>query len=385
MDAFFASVEQLDDPDLQGRPVVVGAPPDKRGVVSAASYEARKYGIHSAMPSREAYRRCPNAVFVPVNSARYRELSDEVFGIFERFTPFIEPLSIDEAFLDVTGARNLFGSGRRIAALIKEAIKKETGLTGSVGVAKNKFLAKLASDLEKPDGLVVVPEEEARIRSFLAPMPCSSIWGVGRVTRRCLESIGIRTIGDIQTADVERLAAVIGKGMAEHIKLLANGIDDRQIETDREEQSISREHTFLEDCSDISAVERVLTGLAGDVGRQVRHAEKYATVAHLKLRWKSFRTISRQKAFARPSCDDYTLKEMALRILRAENVNQPVRLVGFGVSGLQERGTRPVQLDFLDSETEELQARRENLSHVVDRIREKFGHESIGPAEGDLE
>jgi len=229
MDAFFTSVEQRDRPELRGRPVVVGAPGDQRGVVAAASYEARRYGIHSAMPSREARRLCPDAVFLPVDGRRYSAASRQVFAILRRFTPFLEPLSIDEGFLDVTGSAALFGSGPQIARRIKDAIARETGLSASVGVAPNKFLAKLASDLRKPDGLTVVPESPEAIAAFLAPLPVGRVWGVGTVTRGRLEAAGIRTIGDLQCAPAARLARAVGRAAADDLARLARGEDAREI------------------------------------------------------------------------------------------------------------------------------------------------------------
>ncbi|MFO7871537.1 MAG: DNA polymerase IV [Kiritimatiellia bacterium] len=377
MDAFFASVEQHDHPELKGRPVVVGAPADKRGVVAAASYEARKYGIHSAMPSREAYRRYPEAVFLPVNGKRYREVSEQILGIFERFTPLLEPLSIDEAFLDVTGARSLFGTGREIAGKIKSAVTEETGLTASVGVAPNKFLAKLASDLEKPDGLVVVPSDRKGILEFLAPLPVSRIWGVGRVTQKGLADAGIDTIKDLQEATRSELADIVGANSADHMLALAHGVDERDIELNYEEKSISREYTFPEDCSENEIIRDVLIGLADDVGRRLREAGKYASIAHLKLRWRDFRTITRQKPFVRPCCDDATLRETALRMFRHEKLIGPVRLIGFGVSNLQQDPAGTVQLDLFEQGAEDTQEKREALSRVVDEIKARFGPESI--------
>ncbi len=382
MDAFFAAVEQNDNPELKGKPVVVGAPPDQRGVVSAASYEAREYGIHSAMPSCEAGRRCPHAVFLPVNGRRYREISDRVFKIFDRFTPLVEPLSIDEAFLDVTGARNLFGDGRRIAASIKKNIRDETGLTASVGMAVNKFLAKLASDLDKPDGLVVVPAHPKEIQNFLAPLPISRIWGVGKVTGRLLKEGGIQTIADVQNMPEEQLAHIAGPSFAGHIKLLANGVDERKLELNRAEQSISREHTFVKDCDHIERIESVLRELAEDVARQLREAGKYASVAHLKLRWKNFRTITRQKPFVRAACDDHTIRAMATALFRSQNINGPVRLIGFGVSKLNKSSERPFQLDLFGMSSSDIQTKRESLSLAMDQIRRRFGETSIGSPKG---
>ena len=375
MDAFFAAVEQHDRPELRGKPVVVGAPPDQRGVVAAASYEARKFGIHSAMPSREAGQRCPHAVFVPVNGRRYQEVSGHMFSILERFTPLIEPLSIDEAFLDVTGARRLLGTGKEIAGQVKQTIRCETGLTASVGVAPNKFLAKLASDLEKPDGLTVVPAGQDEVMAFLGPLPVSRIWGVGKVTRGRLEAAGIRRIAELQATPLGRLAGIVGKNSAEHLRALAHGRDQRDIELEREAKSISREHTFPEDCACAETLERVLCELVEDVGTRLRGAGKYAALGHLKLRWKGFKTITRQEPFPRPCCDDFALRSAALKLFHAEALVKPVRLIGFGVSRL---GDSPgIQLSLFGTDVP-ARDRREDVSRAVDQLRRKFGKTTIG-------
>ena len=374
MDAFFASVEQLDRPELRGKPVIVGAPPDQRGVVAAASYEARKFGVHSAMPSREAFRRCPHGVFVPPNGKRYEEESQKVLKILEGFTPLVEPLSIDEAFLDVTHAQCLFGTGRDIAVKIREAIRRETGLTASVGVATNKFLAKLASDMNKPDGLTVVPPDPAGIVAFLAPLPVGRIPGVGKVSGAQLQKAGFRTIGDLQKATAHDLAAAVGQREAEYLLALARGEDDREVDIEWEEKSLSREHTFPQDVSSREQLERVLCDLAEDVGRQLRQAGKYAALAHLKLRWQGFETITRQKPLPHPCCNDFTLREMALKLFRAEKLVKPVRLIGFGVSRFA--ASPQGQLDLFASEPAALE-RREKLSRTVDKLRSRFGEKAI--------
>jgi len=374
MDAFFASVEQLDHPELRGKPVVVGAPPDKRGVVAAASYEAREYGIHSAMPSREAGKRCPHAVFVPSNGKRYSEVSRKVLSILEGFTPLVEQVSIDEAFLDVSGAETLFGSGPEIALKIKDAIRKETGLTASVGVASNKFLAKLASDMDKPDGLTVVPEGSEEILAFLAPLPVGRLWGVGKVTQNTLEKAGLHTVGQLRAAGEERLARILGTHAAEHLCRLARGEDSRELELDVEEKSMSKEHTFPEDCDSVREIERVLLDLVDEVASRLREHGRYASLARLKLRWKGFETITRQKAFAYPCCDDFSLREMALDLFRAEELIKPVRLVGFGVSRFTDG--RGEQLELFSVKPHDTE-RRERLSRAVDTIRGKFGDESM--------
>lgn len=374
MDAFFAAVEQHDHPDLRGKPVVVGAPPNQRGVVAAASYEARKYGIHSAMPSREAGKRCPFAIFLPVNGERYHEVSEQIFRIFERFTPFIEPLSIDEAFLDVTGVRRLFGTGREIALKIKNTIHKETGLTASVGVAVNKFLAKLASGLDKPDGLTVMPDTPEDIMAFLAPLPVSKIWGVGKVTQQDLEKAGIHTINQLQAASADKLTAIVGRNSAEYLLALACGLDSREIELDREEKSMSREYTFPKDCTSPEKIEKVLFDLVEDVGSRLRAAGKYASLAHLKLRWQGFKTITRQKPLERPCCDDFSLMEIALILFRSQKLAKPVRLIGFGVSRLTAHSAEQLSLFNTDIKSHE---QKEKLSRTIDAIREKFGAKTI--------
>jgi len=377
MDAFFAAVEQHDHPELCGRPVVVGASPHQRGVVAAASYEARKHGIHSAMPSREAGRRCPHAVFLPVNGQRYEQVSQQIFRIFERYTPLIEPLSIDEAFLDVTGARKLFGTGREIAMKIKTGIRRETGLTASVGVASNKFLAKLASDLQKPDGLTVVPDKPELIMKFLAPLSVDRIWGVGKVTRRRLEDGGIHTVGDLQAATLARLSSLVGKNAGEGLAALARGDDSRDIELDREEKSVSREHTFATDCISRKRIEQVLCDLVEDAGSRLRAAGKYASLVHLRLRWQGFKTVTRQRLLDQPCCDDFTLRETALEIFRSEELVKPVRLIGFGVSKLADRSSEQLVFFGRDSRTRK---GKEKLSRAVDAIRGKFGDKIIGRA-----
>lgn len=374
MDAFFAAVEQRDNPALRGRPVVVGAAGDARGVVAAASYEARAFGIHSAMPSREAYRRCPEAVFVPPRQKHYAAVSQEVFAIFERYTPEIEPLSIDEAFLDVSGALRLFGSGAEIAAKIRADIRSEVGLTASAGVAPNKFLAKLASEVDKPDGMTVVPREPADIQSFLAPLTVGSIWGVGPVLEAKLRARGIKTIGDLQHIAADQLQEITGKHTADHLRKLACGIDTRPVETASREKSLSREHTYSKDVRDPAVLTRTLGQLVEVVGGRLRAAGYYAGTARIKIRWQGFQTITRQCTLDPPCCDDYHLREAANRLFRSEPLRHPVRLIGFGVQDLQTQTTQ--QLSLFDDSPHNHQ-RRERLSRAVDGVRARFGIESI--------
>jgi nucleotidyltransferase/DNA polymerase involved in DNA repair len=373
MDAFFASVEQRDHPEWRGHPVIVGSPPDRRGVVSAASYEARKFGVHSAMPSREAGRRCPGGIFVAPRMRRYAEVSRQVFRIFERFTPWIEPLSIDEAFLDVTGSVRLHGAGPEIAAKIRAAIRSELALTASVGVADNKFLAKIASDLDKPDGLTLVPDDPAEILAFLAPLPVGRLWGAGKVTEAILTHAGLRTIGDIQRCPPATLATLLGANSAGHLQALAMGLDQRSVETDSEEKSISREHTFDTDCGDREAVEAMLVELTDDVGRRLREAGRRATVARIRLRWKSFRTFTRQKRLDPAVCDDFSLRAAARELFAAESMTEAVRLIGFGVSGLVDEPGSATLFDELPGGL----PKRERLSRIMDEINRRYGRGTV--------
>ncbi|MDD4016665.1 MAG: DNA polymerase IV, partial [Kiritimatiellae bacterium] len=303
------------------------------------------------------------------------EASQQVFAIVGRFSPLVEPVSIDEAFIDVTGARTLFGDGRAIAEKIRAAIFSEVRLTASVGVAHNKFLAKLASEKAKPDGLFVVPEGRDEVVRFLAGLKVDALWGVGKVTGESLERAGFRTVADLQKADPAYLARLLGESLSAHLLDLAFGEDTRDVETLFEEKSLSREHTFLEDCKDRETLRETLKGLADEVGRRVRAHGHYATVGRLKLRWADFRTITRQAPFETAVCDDFSFRAMALRLFDAERLAQPVRLVGFGVSGFS--AGRSEQLSLFDS-SPEAREKRERLCRTVDALREKLGHEAVG-------
>jgi len=376
MDAFFASVEQRDRPELRGKPVVVGSPPDQRGVVSTCSYEARAFGIHSAMPSREAYRRCPHAVFLPPDMARYDAASRQVFEIFERFSPLIEPVSCDEAFIDVTGAHALFGSGEAIAKQIRATIHQEVHLAASIGVAHNKFLAKLGSERAKPDGLFVVPHTREGVIRFLGGMKVGNLWGVGKVTGEALMQAGYQTVADIQKGDPKKLERLFGANFTEHLLALAFGEDNRVVETDSVEKSISREYTFLTDCSDREKIRDVIRGLVDDVGQRVRRHGFYAATGRMKLRWADFKTITRQAPFDVPVCDDFSFRAMALKLFDAEQLIQPVRLIGFGVTGLSPNPREQLTL-FDDGRTS--RAKKEKLCRAVDALRAKLGDAAVTP------
>ncbi len=364
MDAFFASVEQLDNPGLRGLPVVVGSPAEQRGVVAAASYAARRFGIHSAMPMGEAVRRCPGLVIITPRRERYQEISNAVFGIFERFTPEVEPLSIDEAFLDVSGAQALFGGGEDIAQAIRRMIREEIGLTASVGVATNKFLAKIASDMHKPDGLTLVPSTREGILTFLSPLPVGRIWGVGVVLQRRLNEAGFMTIGDLQRTTLPVLDAVVGRHTAEQLLRLAYGEDARELQTESEEKSISKEHTFSRDVRELERVEKMLLELVDEVGMRLREKSRYAGTARLKVRWHNFKTITRQQVLNPACCDDFTLRAVALALLHEEGLaGRAVRLIGFGVSDLQDRP--PEQLSLFGGDDVQRQKRERLVAPQV--------------------
>ncbi len=299
LDAFYASVEVLDRPELRGKPVIVGGD-ERRGVVAAASYEARKSGVHSAMPTATAKRLCPKGIFLPVRMSRYAEMSDTVFAIYRRFTPLVEPLSIDEAFLDVTGCERLFGGAEEVARKIKAAVREETGLTVSAGVAPNKFLAKIASDLGKPDGLTVVPPGGEQ--DFLDPLPVGKLWGVGKVTEEALLGRGIRTIGDLRRSSRETLVRTFG-AHGEHLHELARGIDDRPVETEREAKSVGHEDTYDHDLRDRGAMRRELLSLSDRVSSRLRHGGIKGKTVTLKVKYHDFVQVTRAITLSDPTDD----------------------------------------------------------------------------------
>ena len=368
MDAFFTSVEQRDRPELRGKPVVVGAPPDKRGVVAAASYEARKFGIHSAMPSRTAYRLCPHAVFVHGDHDKYSRESERVMAILRDYSPLVEQLSVDEACLDVTASLRLFGSGEKIAREIKRRIHDTTGLTGSVGVAPNRFLAKLGSDLQKPDGLTVITEENKL--AVLRPLPVTRIHGVGKKTEPLLRDLGIHTIGDLERFPIGPLRARFG-AWADELKARARGEDDRPVVPFNEPKSISNETTFERDVRDRGKLERTVWELAEEVAQRLRADTFRARTIQLKLRWSDFTTLTRRATLPEPTDDTARIAETVLRLLRKElAADRPVRLIGVGAQNL-ERGA--AQLDLFDPRA----ARKAQLDRAADAVKAKFGESKL--------
>ena len=370
MDAFYASVEQRDQPDLRGRPVIVGADPKGRGVVSAASYEARRFGVRSAMPISRAARLCPHAAFLPVDMAKYRAVSVQIMGILADFSPLVEPVSVDEAFIDLTGTESLFGSPLEAVRRIKQRIRDETQLTASAGLAANKFVAKVASDLQKPDGLVAVAAGgEAR---FLAPLPVDLIWGVGRVTAKALGDLGLATIGRLQTMPRSVLARRFGKH-GEHLHDLAFGRDDRPVEPFGLPKSVGAEETFDADCTDAELFRTTLRAQAERVAAELREEGFAAARITLKLRLAPFETHTRS-ATGEPTQDGLELYRRARVLLERERVTRPVRLIGLSAGRLGPAGLG--QLGLFDPHA----VRRERLARVVDRLTERFGEGAVIPA-----
>jgi DNA polymerase-4 len=370
MDAFFASVELLEHPELVGKPVIVGHP-SARSVVTAATYEARRFGVNSAMPMAVALRRCPQAIVLEPHYDRYTKYSAIVMDIFRDITPLVEVLGIDEAFLDVAGARRLMGTPWQIGTRIRERVFAETGLRCSVGAAATKYVAKLASSRAKPDGLLVVPE--AQTLAFLHPQPISALWGVGAKTAEKLERLGLRTVGDVADIPVEALTRAIGPAMAAHFHALSWGRDPRVVVTDHHEKSIGHERTFEANISDVAELEKEMLRLANGVGTRLRTAGVQARTIALKLRFADFSTISRSRTLAEPTDLGRRIYEEA-RSLYAESgrTGEPIRLLG--VRGEQLTG-RVADLGLWDDDGDWREAEQ-----AVDAIAAKFGRALVRPA-----
>jgi DNA polymerase-4 len=366
LDAFYASVEVLDDPSLRGKPVIVGGGPDMRGVVMAASYEAREYGVQSAMPLRIAGRRCPHGVFLPGRPDRYRELSQQVMAIFADYTPLIEPISLDEAFLDVSASTAAFGDGETIARRIKERVLDEIGLVVSVGVATNKLCAKVASDLRKPDALVVVPPGEEA--AFLAPLPIRRLWGVGPQAQAALAEYGVTTIGQLAAMPRGTLHRRFGRH-GDDLAARARGIDPSAVALGQTPKSIGHEHTFNHDTIDLRKLEATLLDVAESVASRLRRHELAAGSVQLKLRYEGFETLTRQAPLPRQTRESEPLYEAGVALLRRTLVaGRGVRLIGLTAINL----TDSQQLTLFDAS-----ARTDRLTHSIDAVRERFGDRAI--------
>lgn len=370
MDAFFAAIEQRDHEGYRGQPVIVGGL-SGRGVVSTCSYEARRFGVHSAMPMVRARRLCPQGIFLPGRFERYRAVSREIFAIFARYAPVVEPLSIDEAFLDLTGMEHLMGTPLAYARKLKAEIREKTGLVASVGLAPNKFLAKLASDLRKPDGLVIVTPEN--MRAILDPLPVGRIWGVGRKTEQVLQRLGIRHIQELRGTPREKLAAAMGEHMAAHLLALADGQDDRPVAPREPAKSIGKEVTFPVDLQSQAEAEQVLLELAEKVGYRLRREGVKGRTVQLKLRLGNFKTYTRSRTLPEATCYDEEIYHVAQALYQSLGICQGIRLLGISVSSFD----CDAELSLFAEQTQ----KKERLYAAIDRIKDKFGERGITKAQ----
>jgi DNA polymerase-4 len=376
MDAFYASIEERDRPELMGKPVIVGGTPEGRGVVAAANYVARQYGIHSAMAAVPARRLCPQAICLPPRMQYYAEVSKQIHEIFQRFTPIIEPLSLDEAFLDVRGSEQLFGSSVAIGRRIKADIRQELRLVASVGVAPVKFVAKIASDLQKPDGFVVV--DAKRVQEFLDPLPVSRLWGVGRVAGEVFRKLGIRTIGQLRKLPAVVLMDHFGQS-GKHLWRLAHGLDERQVVPDHQAKSISTETTFAADIQDLEILRAWLIELTDQVASRLRRQSVRGRTVQLKIRFADFKTITRSETLPAPTNTTYEIAQAARQILdtRLPADHPDFRLLGVEVSGF-EHSDQSQRLLFDQGEHE----KQKQLDAAIDQITDRFGKATLRRASG---
>ncbi len=370
MDSFFVEVERLRDPSLVGRPVAVGGT-GHRGVIASASYEARRFGVHSAQPTASALRMCPDLEIVPPAHGRYSEFSAQVFGIFRSFTPLVEGLSLDEAFLDATGLRHHYALSTEVGEAIRESLKAELRLPASVGVASTKFIAKLASEEAKPDGLLHVAKDTQL--EFLHELRASSLWGVGPATLAGLERLGVETIGDIAEMPESALASALGPTVGRHLHDLANGIDPRQIEPDIGAKSISVEQTYETDLEGVEVIEAALLAHAQRLSGRLRRSGLSARTITLKTRYDDFSTVTRSQTLDGATDGSRDLYRIGLELLEGVDVSRPVRLLGLGGSSLEE-SDEPRQLGFDDSEE------WDQVEEAIAQVREKYGDSAISPA-----
>ncbi len=372
MDAFFASVEQMDNPSLQGRCVIVGGQ-SQRGVVAAASYEARKYGIHSAMPIFQARQRCKDLVIVPPHRKRYAELSRRIMAILKQFSPLVEPVSIDEAFVDITGCSRLYGDPRQTARTIKARIKSEVGLTCSVGVAPNKFLAKIASDMDKPDGLTLITPDQ--VQRFVDSLPIRKVPGVGRRACQILQDLGIRSLGQVRGYPAELLVRKMGK-FAHHLMELAHGRDLSAVTPHSEAKSVSTETTLSRDTQDRRELSGYLLSQSQAVARELRRKQVRARTISLILKTADFQRHSRSRTLNKPAQSAERIYQTALDLLQAFALTLPVRLVGVGASGLQPAGTA-VQAELFPNDQMKRDNKWEKVDRAMDAVADRFGESAI--------
>ncbi len=384
LDAFYASVEQLADPTLRGRPVIVGGL-GPRGVVAASSYEARRFGVHSAMPMGRARRACPEGVFLAPRFEAYGEASARVMTIFRSVTPLVEPLALDEAFLDVRGARRLQGTGREIAVALRERIRAETGLVASVGVATTKLLAKIASDCSKPDGLLVV--EPGTELEFLHPLPVERLWGVGPATRARLDRFGVRTVGDLAALPEATIISALGAGQGAHLHALAWNRDEREVEPERQVKSIGHEETFPTDVVERAVLEREVLRMSEKVGSRLRRAQRVARTVQLKVRYADFRTITRSRTIAEATDLGTEIGRIADELLAAVDIGGGIRLLGVTAQQLSEAAAvqTALPLEAAEGDTDGDPGlvgadRREQWDRVersIDEVRERYGDDAV--------
>jgi DNA polymerase IV len=373
LDAFYAAVEQRDDPSLRGRPVIVGGL-GRRGVVAAASYEARRFGVHSAMPTGRARRACPDGVFLAPRFDRYGDASRSVMTILRSYTPLVEPISLDEAFLDARGASRLHGTGPAIGAAIRARVRDETGLTASVGVGTTKLVAKLASELAKPDGLLLVePGTEA---AFLAPLDVRRLWGVGPATERRLARLGVRTVGDLAALPAAALEGALGRAHGAHLAALARNDDDRPVEPARPVKSIGHEETFATDVTDRAALERDLLRFAERVATRLRESRLQARTVQLKARYGDFRTITRSRTMSEPTELAEELARVGRQLLDDVDVRPGLRLLGLSAQQLVSLGEAQARLP-LDAPAALERDRRGDLERTVEDLRRRFGDDAV--------